>query len=140
MGCRKLDISPLEKTPLQLVYSAGSWPEKTGVSYSYFGARYYDPNISIWLSVDPLSVKYPGYSPYNYTLNNPIRLIDPDGNGPIGIGDQKVTSKTIGQAAVATAASVLSGPLLVGSGLALVITGNIIHGIRGGEYPQWAVP
>ncbi len=79
MGCRKLDISPLEKAPLQLVYSAGSWPEKTGVSYSYFGARYYDPNISIWLSVDPLSDKYPSLSPYTYTANNPIRLIDPNG-------------------------------------------------------------
>lgn len=45
----------------------------------YFGARYYDPNISIWLSVDPLSDKYPSHSPYNYVLNNPIKLIDPNG-------------------------------------------------------------
>ena len=46
---------------------------------TYFGARYYDPNISIWLSVDPLSDKYPSLSPYTYTANNPIRLIDPNG-------------------------------------------------------------
>ncbi len=45
----------------------------------YFGARYYDPNISIWLSVDPLSDKNPNTSPYSYCINNPIRLVDPDG-------------------------------------------------------------
>ncbi len=58
-------------------FSGKELDDETG--YSYFGARYYDPNISIWLSVDPLSDKYPGHTPYNYTLNNPIRLIDPDG-------------------------------------------------------------
>jgi hypothetical protein len=34
-----------------------------------------------WLSVDPLADKYPGCSPYNYTLNNPLRYVDPDGRG-----------------------------------------------------------
>ena len=58
-------------------FSGKELDEETG--YSYFGARYYDPNISIWLSVDPLSDKAPGLTPYNYTLNNPIILIDPNG-------------------------------------------------------------
>jgi len=45
----------------------------------YYGARYYDPKLSIWMSVDPLAGKYPAWSPYNYTMNNPIKFIDPDG-------------------------------------------------------------
>jgi hypothetical protein len=32
--------------------------------------------------VDPLAYKYPGWSPYNYCLNNPIKLVDPDGETP----------------------------------------------------------
>ena len=51
--------------------------KKTG-NY-YYGARYYDPKISIWLSVDPLAHKYPSLSPYVFTGNNPIMLVDPDG-------------------------------------------------------------
>ncbi len=47
--------------------------------YSYFGARYYDSGLSIWLSVDPMSDKRCWLSPYNYCQNNPIILIDPDG-------------------------------------------------------------
>jgi RHS repeat-associated protein len=47
--------------------------------YSYFGARYYDSDLSVWLSVDPLSDVAPSSSPYTYCSNNPIILIDPNG-------------------------------------------------------------
>ena len=39
----------------------------------------YNPALSLWLSVDPLSDKYPNLSPYVYCANNPVRLRDPDG-------------------------------------------------------------
>jgi RHS repeat-associated protein len=50
--------------------------------YSYFGARYYDSGLSIWLSVDPMSDKYPNLTPYNYCANNPVMFVDPDGKAP----------------------------------------------------------
>jgi RHS repeat-associated protein len=50
--------------------------DETG--FYYYGARYYDPRISIWASVDPLAEKYPSYSPYNYCANNPVKYIDLD--------------------------------------------------------------
>lgn len=51
--------------------------EETGLYY--YGARYYDPKTSIWLSVDPLMEKYPNFNPYAYCYQNPINIIDPTG-------------------------------------------------------------
>ena len=36
-------------------------------------------DISIWASVDPVAEKAPGWTPYRYCFQNPIKLIDPDG-------------------------------------------------------------
>ena len=56
-----------------------------------------------FLSVDPLADKFPNWSPYNYTENNPVNKIDPLGLSPTdwvkGAGgmivwDEKVTSAT----------------------------------------------
>jgi RHS repeat-associated protein len=41
--------------------------------------RYYNPKWSIWLSVDPMAEKYPSFSSYAYTLQNPVRFVDPTG-------------------------------------------------------------
>jgi len=53
----------------------------------YYGARYYDPKTSIWLSVDPWAAKYPHITPYNFVENNPIMLVDPTGLGAIDYYD-----------------------------------------------------
>ncbi len=66
-------------------FSGKERDEETG--YSYFGARYYNSSYSIWLSVDPMSDKYPSLSPYAYCADNPIKLVDPNGreiSGPDG--------------------------------------------------------
>ncbi|KAA5535575.1 RHS repeat-associated core domain-containing protein [Paenimyroides baculatum] len=50
----------------------------------YYGARYYDPRISIFVSVDPLAEQT--MEPYLYAGNNPIRYTDPTGMSKNGAG------------------------------------------------------
>jgi hypothetical protein len=38
---------------------------------------------SRWLSIDPLAHKFAAWSPYNFVMNNPILMVDPDGREPI---------------------------------------------------------
>src|SRR5690554_5161160 len=47
---------------------------------SYFGARYLDQMLGMWVSVD---AKRQHYSPYEYGSNSPINVFDPDGNADL---------------------------------------------------------
>jgi RHS repeat-associated protein len=69
-------------------------------SYDYFGARYYNNKLGVWLSYDPMGGKYPGLSGYVYVRNNPLLRIDPDGLTDIKIEIKRIqeTKKsTIGE-------------------------------------------
>jgi RHS repeat-associated protein len=49
-----------------------------GNIYDY-GFRVYDPRLGRFLSVDPLTMSYPWYTPYQFAGNKPILFIDLDG-------------------------------------------------------------
>ena len=54
--------------------------EVSGSKNSYdFGARFYNPRVGRWLSVDPLEAKYTDFSPYIGFGNSPIIYFDIDG-------------------------------------------------------------
>ena len=78
-------------------FNAKELDSETGLYY--YGARYYNPRLSIWYGVDPLAVYNPvmetefygdgqhnggvyfwgNLNPYIYTYQNPIKYIDPNG-------------------------------------------------------------
>src|SRR5690606_26732046 len=70
-------VPPGARKTYQYKYNGKEFDEETG-NY-FYGARYYDPKLSIFISVDPLAEKFPDKTPYHYVSNNPINLIDPDG-------------------------------------------------------------
>ena len=45
-----------------------------------FGARVYDTRLGIWMSIDPLTAKFPSWSPYSFAMVSPISNVDFDGN------------------------------------------------------------
>jgi RHS repeat-associated protein len=60
-------------------YTGKPMDDEFNLDIYYFGARYYNPAIGRWMAVDPMHSKYPGWSPYVYTLDNPMKYVDPDG-------------------------------------------------------------
>lgn len=78
-------------------FNAKELDSETGLYY--YGARYYNPRLSIWYGVDPLAIYNPvlenqfygngehnggvyylgNLNPYIYTYQNPVRYVDPNG-------------------------------------------------------------
>ena len=59
-------------------FNGKQFDEETGLYY--YGARYMNPMASIWYGVDAFAEKYVESSGYVFSIDNPIKLIDSDGN------------------------------------------------------------
>ena len=83
--------------PFGLVMKGRTWSDTTGYRFAFngkerdtegmggggstydYGFRIYNPSLGKFLSVDPLSPRYPWLTPYQFASNNPIWFIDVDG-------------------------------------------------------------
>ena len=68
------------------LFNAKELDEETGMYY--YGARYYEPRLSLWMSCDPKQEKYPNVNSYCYANNNPIIFIDTNGKEGIVVSGQ----------------------------------------------------
>ena len=59
------------------LFNAKEFDEETGLYY--YGARYYEPRVSLWISTDPMQEKTSNITTYAYCINNPVAYIDHDG-------------------------------------------------------------
>jgi len=64
------------------LYNGKELDGMNGLNAYDYGARWQDPTIGRWPTVDPHAEKYYNISPYAYCLNNPVKLIDVDGRDP----------------------------------------------------------
>ena len=81
----KNTLSPKKDDKYKYKFNGKELQNELDLNWYDYGARYYSPEISIWLSVDPLAEKGPQYSLYSFSFNNPVKYVDPDGAWPYPI-------------------------------------------------------
>ena len=64
------------------LYNGKELQSDFGLGWYDYGARFYDPSIGRFTSVDPLAETMPSWGSYVYGFSNPIKFIDPTGLAP----------------------------------------------------------
>jgi len=63
-------------------YNGKELDKMHGLNMYDYSARYMEPGVGRFMSYDPRAEDFYSWTPYMYSYNNPIRFIDPDGEGP----------------------------------------------------------
>lgn len=77
-GARLIDSAASDNN--EIWFAGEQYDESTGLSY--MGARYYDPMLGRFLSMDPMQVDFASlysFNRYAYANDNPYRFVDPSG-------------------------------------------------------------
>ena len=82
--------SKWEETPQRYRFGGKEFETLMRLNLYDSHARFYDPALDRFMSVDPLCEKYYSISPYAYCLNNPLGHIDPTGLEPESSDDDNL--------------------------------------------------
>ncbi len=69
----------IEQNKQPYKYNGKELDSDKGLNLYDYSARYVDPALGRFTTMDPLAEKYYAWSPYAYCKNNPVNAIDPDG-------------------------------------------------------------
>ena len=89
---REKDCNAGSCVPLESIWDEKQWYtgklEETRTGIQYFGARWYEPELGRFLSVDPVQFRDENpfsFNRYAYANGNPYKYVDPDGRDSITV-------------------------------------------------------
>lgn len=78
-GMRMTSLCSTSGTDNDYLYNGKQLQTSYGLNWYDYGARFYDPQLGRWHSVDPMAESYYSQSPYHFSGNNPIKFVDLNG-------------------------------------------------------------
>jgi len=84
---------------IQYMFNGKEIDRLNGLNEYDFGARWDDPAVGRWGTMDPLCEKYYSISPYAYCEGNPVNRTDPDGREWKDEKDKKIAAQIQKEAA-----------------------------------------
>ena len=61
-------------------FNGKEWQDELNLSWLDYGWRMYDPQIGRWHGIDKHAENYISWSPFHYGANNPVTVVELDGN------------------------------------------------------------